>query len=128
MNTQADFVEGALGATETTETTLGTISIPTAGIKHIVGVYGICEAITTTAESLCGYFKLTFKTVSGVYKFPCQVFASALGTVAANHVELSPKIIPVDITIPANESVSGIMALNSVATGACRGMVGIIME
>jgi hypothetical protein len=128
MTTQADFVELALGATETTETTLGTISIPVTGVKHIVGIYGITSVITTTGESAYGYFRLAFKTVPGVFRFPTTIFSNPAGTLASPLATGSPQIIPVDILVPANESVTCIMALHAVATGACRGMIGLIFE
>lgn len=127
-NTQADFVELALGATETTETTLGTITIPTAGVKRIVGIYGIAECITTTGESICGFFRLAFKTIPGVFRFPVTVFSAPAGTLTSPAVALSGQIIPVSIDVPQNESVTITMALNVVATGACRGMVGLLFE
>ena len=128
MTTQADFVEGALNASETTEATLGTVVIPTAGIKKIVGVYGIAEVITTTAEIIQGYFRLAFKTIPGVFRFPTTSFSAPAGTLATPMVVGEIQIIQVDITIPPNETVTCTMALNAVATGAARGMVGFIFE
>ena len=128
MATQGDFVEGALGATETTETTIGTITMPTAGVKKIVGIYGIAEVVSTTAEIIQGYFRLSFKTIPGVFKFPTTSFQAPAGTLASPLTVGTPQIIPVDIPIPPNETVSCIMALNAVSTGAARGMVGVIME
>lgn len=127
-NTQADFVELALGTTETTETTLGTITIPSAGVKKIIGVYGIAEMVTTTAESVAGFFRLAFKTIPGVFRFPVTVFSAPAGTLTSPAVALSPNIIPVNIDVPANEAVTVTMALNIVSSGAARGMVGLIFE
>lgn len=128
MPTQSDFVELALGATETTETVLGSIAIPVTGVRKIVGIYGVAECITTTGEIIAGYFRLAFKTVPGVFKFPATVFSAPAGTLASPGFQFTPQIIPVDIPVPANESVSCSLALNVVATGACRGMVGLIFE
>lgn len=126
--TQADFTEAALGSTETTETNLGTLTIPSAGVSRIVGVYGILEEITTTAEQGVGYFRLSFKTVAGSFKFPCATFQAPAGTLASPGFSYEPKIIPVNIPVPANETITAYMATFVAATGACRGMVGIIME
>lgn len=128
MATQGDFVELALNATETTETTLGTFTIPTAGIKKIVGIYGIAELITTTGEVIQGYFRLAFKTIPGVFRFPTTSFSAPAGTLASGLTVGSPQIIPVDIPVPPNETVTCTMALNAVSTGAARGMVGFIFE
>ncbi len=128
MLTQADQVELALGATETTETNLGTIAIPSAGVSRIVGVYGIDHGVETTAEECSGYFRLAFKTVAGSFKFPVQVFNAGAGTLASPASEHVPKIIPVNIPVPANESIICYMAQYVASTGARRGTVGLIME
>jgi len=126
--TQADYVELALGATETTETNLGTITIPSAGVRAIVGVYGILQEISTTAEQGVGYFRLAFKTVAGTFKFPCSTFQAPAGTLASPGFMYEPKIIPVNIPVPSNETITAYMATFVAATGACRGMVGVLME
>ncbi len=129
MATQADFVELALGTTETTETNLGTITIPTQGIRRIVGVYGIATLqAQTTAEGVCGFFRLAFKSLAGVYRFPAQILAGPAGTLATGGSMWRLSIIPVDIPVPANETVTAYMALNIATASTCRGMVGLIME
>lgn len=126
--TQGDFVELALGATETTETDLGDIAVPSAGVSRIVGVYGCLEEITTTAEQGVGYFRLAFKTISGSFRFPASAFHAPAGTLASPGWMYEPKIIPVNIPVPPNETISCYMASFVAATGACRGMVGVIFE
>jgi len=126
--TQGDFVELALGSTETTETTIGTVTVPSAGVSRIVGVYGILQEITTTAEQGVGYFRLAFKTVAGTFKFPCSTFHAPAGTLASPGFQYEPKIIPVNIPVPANETITCYMAAFVAATGACRGMIGFIFE
>ncbi len=126
--TQGDFVELALGATETTETDLGAVTVPSAGVSRIVGIYGIIEGITTTAEQLVGYFRLSFKTVAGSFKFPASSFQAAAGTLASPGFLYEPKIIPVNIPVPANETIRAYAATFVAATGACRAMVGFIFE
>lgn len=126
--TQGDFVESALGATETTETDLGSVTVPSAGVSRIVGIYGIVEGVTTTAEQLVAYFRLSFKTVAGTFKFPANSFQAPAGTLASPGFQFEPKIIPVNIPVPANETIRAYMATFVAATGACRGMVGFIFE
>lgn len=128
MKSQADFVELALGATETTETSLGTITIPNTGVTKIVGVYGIDHGVETTGEECSAYFRLAFKTVSGTFKFPAQVFNAGAGTLVGPASEHTPKIIPVDIPVPPNETITCYMAQFVASTGARRGTVGVIME
>lgn len=129
MPTQGDYAEGALGSTETTETSLGSISIPATGVSRIVGIYGIATIQTTTAaEGTAGGFRLAFKTVSGTFKFPVTVFQGAAGTLADIGPVHMPQIIPVDIAVPSNETITCYVTLNLAQTGTCRGMVGVIYE
>lgn len=126
--TQGDFVELALGSTETTETELGTINVPAAGVSRIVGIYGIISGVQTTAENLSGYFRLAFGTVPGVFKFPASCFESGAGTLAGGAVRFEPKIIPVNIPVPSKETIKCYAATFVAASGACRAHVGVIME
>lgn len=129
MPTQGDYAEGALGATETTETSLGTITIPATGVTRIVGIYGIATIETSTAaQGAAGGFRLAFKTVSGTFKFPATIFQGPAGTLAGIGPDQKPSIIPVDIAVPANETVTVYLTLFLAQTGACRGMVGVIFE
>lgn len=129
--TQADYVELALGSTETTETKLGTITMPSGaptGKFKIIGIYAIIHGVTTTGEENSGYARLSFGTVSGVYKFPAQVHYAGAGTLVGPPASFEPKIIAVDIDVPANEKLDAYMATFVAATGAIRGMVGIIFR
>ncbi len=127
--TQADLVYLALSATETTETLLGTITIPTVGVRRIVGVYGILMQPTATAgETVSGFFRLSFSSVAGKFKFPCTMMFGPAGTLASNATVAAAQIIPVDIPVPANETVSCYMSANKAMTGTGEGVVGLIME
>jgi len=127
--TQGDIAEGALGSTETTETSLGSINVPSAGVSRIVGIYGIVTIQTATAaEGTAGQFRLAFKTVPGTYKFPAQIFQGPAGTLANSGPSQDPKIIPVDIPIPSNETITAYATLSLAQTGTCRAMVGVIYE
>ena len=127
--TQGDFVDNALGSTETTETNLGDITIPAGPSKKIVGLWGIATIQTATAaEGTTAYFKLAFKRLGGVFKFPAQVFQGPAGTLANLGPAQSPRIIPVDIDVEPNETITPYMALALAQTGSCRGQVGIIYE
>lgn len=126
MATQGDVVYLALNATETTETQLGTITVPTAGVKKIVGVYGtLMQPLATSGESVSGFFRLAFTTISGKFKFPAQPLA---GAAAAGVISQAPSIIPVDIPVPPNETITCFMTANKAFTGTGEGMVGVIFE
>lgn len=128
MSTQGDFVELALGATETTETSIGTINVPATGVSRVVGVYGIIHGVQTTAEENTGYFRLSFGTVPGVFKFPAQVLHAGAGTLAGGGYVMDPKIIPCNIPVPAKDTITAYAATFVAATGAERAMVGVIFE
>jgi hypothetical protein len=126
--TQGDFVELALAATETTETLIGTVNVPSAGVNRIVGIYGLLEGVTTTGEQIVGTYRLAFKTVAGSFKFPASSFQAPAGTLASPGFQYEPKIIPVNIPVPPLETISCYANTFVAATGACRAMVGFIFE
>lgn len=129
MLTQGNLVYLALNATETTETQLGTITVPTAGVRRIVGVYGyIMQPTSTAAETVTGYYRLAFTTISGTFKFPASTYGGPAGTLAANAIIGAPQIIPVDIPVPPNETITCYMGANKAMTGTGEGMVGVIFE
>ena len=128
MTTQCDLVELALGATETVETSIGTINFPSQGVSRIIGVSGTCNALTTTAEAASGNFRLAFKSVPGTFKFPVTVNQGPAGTLASPGWEAGPRWIPVNIPVPPNEAVQCLMTLNVAQTGACRGQIALLME
>lgn len=125
--TQGDVVYSALNATETTESLVGTITVPTQGVTRIVGVYGVLmQPVQTSGETISGFFRLGFSTVAGKFKFPAQA-AGGMVT-SANWNSVDPKIIPVDIPVPAKEDISCYMTANKALTGTGEGMVGLIFE
>lgn len=129
MVTQGDFVSKDLGATETTETSLGDITIPSAGVTRIIGVYANIAIETATAgEGTQGHFRLAFKTVSGTFKFPADIIFGPAGTLADSGHSYKPTIIPVDIPVPPNETISCYATLEVAQTGTCHALVGVIYE
>ena len=129
MATQGDIVYSALNATETTETLVGSITIPTTGVSRIVGIYGcLIQPTATAAESVSGFFRLAFTTVSGKFKFPATPYGGPAGTLASNSASQPYQIIPVNIPVPPNETVSCYMAANKAMTGTGEGLVGLILE
>lgn len=128
MPTQGDYIDADLGSTETTETDLGDIVVPSAGVSRIVGIWGICaKEEATLKEGTLAFFRLAFKSVPGVYKFPAVVGGGGT-TSTADAVQMMPNIIPVDIPVPPNETISCYMVLSIAQTATCRGAVGVIFE
>lgn len=128
MPTQGDQVYSALNATETSETKVGTITIPN-GVRRISGVYGLLmQPTATAAETVSGFFQLKFSTVAGKFKFPATSCHGPAGTLAANAHYGDAKIIPVDIPVQPNELADCYMTANKALTGTGEGMIGVIME
>lgn len=127
--TKGDFVENALGATETTETELGTITVP-AGVQRITGIYGdIIIETTTLAEGTVGYFRLDSEDLSlAPAKFPAAIQQGAAGTLVAIGPTQTPHIIPVNIPVSPTSRIKCYAALELAQTGTCRGRVGVIYE
>jgi hypothetical protein len=125
--TQGDFIRASLGATETTESSLGTINIPAGGVTRIVGIYGICSIQTpTSGQGGSADFRLAFKTVPGSFKFPAAVLYGPL--TAGSPAMGLPYIIPVNIPVPPLETVNAFMTQEIAQTGSCVGTVGLLLE
>lgn len=126
MTTQADQVYAALNATETSETLLGTINVPTSGVSKIVGVYGdLMQVLATSGETVSGYFRLSFGSVPGKFKFPARPLA---GAAAAGVIQQPVQIIPVNIPVQGNETIQCYMTANKAMTGTSEGTIGVLME
>lgn len=126
--TQGDSIEAALNATETTETSLGNVTVP-LGAKNIVGVYGIGNVLTTTAEIASGKFRFVQAAgPGGKHIFPLQVNQGPAGTLAAPGWSNKPEIIPVSIACRENDTIACYAVLDVAQTGTCRARVGFIFE
>jgi len=128
MTTQGDSIEAALNATETTETSLGNVTVP-LGAKTIVGVYGIANVLTTTAELASGKFRFVPAAgAGGKFVFPLQVNQGPAGTLASPGFGNVPTIWPVSIPVRENDSLACYAVLDVAQTGACRARVGFVFE
>ena len=126
--TQGQSVEAALNSTETTETSLGNVTVP-LGAKKIVGAYGIANVLTTTAELASGTFRFVQAAgPGGVHKFPLQIAQGPAGTLASPGWMGFPSIIPVDIPTKENDAIACYAVLDVAQTGTCRARVGFIFE
>lgn len=129
MTIQGDRVYKALNATETTEEKIGTITIPSQGVRRIIGVQAaVMQPTATAGEMVSGYVRLAFKTVPGTFKFNAQAIFGPAGTLAANASTARVEIIPVDINVPANETVDVYMAADIALTGSGTGYCALLME
>jgi len=124
--TQADMVYAALNATETTETSLGTIQVPPTGVSRIVGVYGaLLQPLATSGETVTGFFRIASGVTSGKFKFPAQGIA---GAAAVGVIQEPLRIIPVNIPVVPNDILTIYMAANKAMTGTGEGVAGLIFE
>lgn len=129
MVLQGDHVAKDLGATETIETELGTITIPATGVSKIVGIAASIAIQTATAgEGTHGEVRLAFKTVSGSFVFPVDIIYGPAGTLADSGHSYKPTILPVEIPVPPNETITVYAALDLAQTGTCHGHVFLLME
>jgi len=127
MTTQGASVEAALGATETTETALGDVTVP-LGAKKITGVYGIANVLTTTAELASGKYRFVSGTQGGTFSFPLQINQGPAGTLASPGFSNAPYILKVDIPCREQDKLSCYAVLDVAQTGNCRARVGFIFE
>lgn len=88
----------------------------------------ITQPTATAGEGIVGQIRLAFKTVSGSFKFICDIVYGPAGTLAANAAIYKPTIIPVDIPVPPNEVITAYATGNVALTGTCRCMVSFIFE
>ena len=127
--TQGFVKEGALGATETTETDLGDIEITAKDVRAIVAIAGQATIETTTAgEGTTGKFRITSTVTNGTFEFPVTIVQGAAGTLAGIGPAQAPQWIPVNIPIVAKDTIGCYMTLNKAQTGDCRGQVAIMTE
>lgn len=123
---QGQMVYSALNATETTETLIGTITVPTAGVSQIVGCYGVLmQPLATSGETVSGKYRLAIGTTSGQFIYPTTNVA---GAAAVGVQQYDPKILPVAIPVNANDTISCYMTANKALTGTGEGFVGVLFQ
>jgi hypothetical protein len=120
------IIEGALGATETTETQLGTHQNTLGKGTTIRSICGTVNSIATTGELPSGKFRLAFKTIPGNFEYPLTIHNAPAGTLASPGSAHVQQWIPVSIPFPANEIVTAYATLNVAQTGAQRVQVGLL--
>lgn len=129
MVTHGDFVDKDLGATETTETNIGTITM-SAKARRIVGIWGVVVVQTNTAgEGTHGQFRMESPDIDlAPSKFPCDMIMGSAGTVAGGASHHMTRIIPVDIPVSGLSKIDFHVATDLAQTGTCHATCGVIYE
>lgn len=123
MTTQFGNISTALGATETTETSLGNIKVPVGASR----VTGICAAVVlqtgTAAEGTLGHARLSYSgsgTISGV---PTAIVVSEeLGG------SYTPEFTPCQLPVTALTDVACFATLTLAQTGTCHCVICLRFE
>lgn len=124
--TQGDRVYLALNATETSETKVGTMTVP-IGATKIVAISGqLMQPTGTNGEMVSGQFRIQPQQTGGQFKFPAQVVAGqgAVGALAA----YEPKWIPCNIPVREKDSIDCFVTADVALTGTGTGSVAVVYE
>lgn len=123
MATQFGYVSTALGATETTETDLGTITVP-VGARRVTG---ICAAVVlqtgTATEGTLGHARLTWSQAGEMDGIPCAIVVSEeLGG------SYTPKFTPVNWNVVAQSKIKCYATLTLAQTGTAHCVISLRFE
>lgn len=125
MGTVHDRLTATLNTTETTEKSLGTITLP-KDAKKIIAVYGyaVSTASGTVDETSSGYFRLTGKNIKNDHYFPISLVFTG------DHTSQSQMggFIPVNIDVGGNETIEVFMALDMAMSVNQTGVVFVVYE
>lgn len=111
---------------DTTETTAGTVTLPSTA-KRIIGIYcyAVAGAAITTAEPVTGIFRVTVNSIDvtpGKFALDCVVVLTS-GSAA-----FSPRIYAVNWGPAANAVVEFLVTMDMAQTGALKARGGVIFE
>lgn len=113
MATQYEYVDLQLGATETTYTDLGDITVP----DHATKITGICMEVAAelgyTTLGQLGIAKLEYQGAAALEGIPVHYCQST----ATGQVFYVPEFIPVNIPIEAKTVIAAYMKLTLAQTG-----------
>jgi len=125
LGTQFAHIASALGATETTETDLGTIDVP-FGASVITGICASCAVETgTTAEGMLAWARMSFPGSGILDGIPVALSSMEdLGVPGAAVPEFMPVNIPVQEKIP----IKCFMTMTLAQTGTMHGKVALRFE
>lgn len=123
MGTQFAHKGSALGATETTETDLGDITVPN-GVSRITGISACCAIETGTAgDGALGHSRLSWAGAPELDGIPVGI--AVMEELGGSFV---PQYLPVNIPIKALTTVHCYMTLTVAQGGACYGLISLRFE
>jgi len=125
MPTQLKFISADLGATETTETDLGDITVP-IGASRITGICACCALETGSSGDGClGIATLKYTGAGELAGIPVNLSSMEdLGQPGGT----SPRFLPVNIPVPVNRAIGCYMVLTVAQGGTARGQVHLRFE
>ena len=123
MATQFGSKNAALGATETTETNLGTITVP-KGASRITGISAAVVLETGTAtEGTLGHARLSFTGAQDIKGIPCAIVISEeLGG------SYTPRFTPCNIPVSELTDISCFATLTLAQTGTAHALISLRFE
>lgn len=123
MATQFGFISTAFGATETTETDLGDITVP-SGASKITGISAAAVAQTgTAAEGFLAHARLSYSGAGNITGIPMAVIVSEeLGG------SYTPQFTPCNLPVTALTKVSVFATATLAQTGTVHGLVCLRFE
>lgn len=123
LGTQFGYIETALGATETTETDLGDITVP-VGASRITGICAACAIATGTAGDGCvGRSRISFAGSGEIDGVPTAI--AVMEELGGAYVA---KFTPVNIPCTALQKIHCYMTLSIAQAGACTGLICLRFE
>lgn len=126
MVTQFAFKSTALGATETTETSLGNIQVPDRA-SVITGVCAIASIDELTLkEGTAGSARLNFTGAGELSGIPVAV--TGQGTTSTSFGGFQPVFFPCSIPVTPLSNVACYMTLTKAQTGNCVGNIYLRFE
>jgi len=123
MATQFAYISTALGATETTETDLGDITVP-SGASRLTGVCAACALQTGTAtQGPLGHAKLSYSGSGDLDGIPVAIVCmEELGGA------YEPEFTPCNCSVTPLTKIEAYMTLTVAQTGTCHGVISLRFE
>ena len=123
MPTQFGYINKELGATETTETDLGEITVPEKANR----VTGICAAVVletgTAAEGTLAHARLSYSGSGEIDGVPCAIVVSEeLGG------SYTPEFMPINLPVTALSKIKCYATLTLDQTGTAHALISLRFE
>ncbi len=125
---QFDRVYGSLNATETTEQSIGTITVP-AGATVLVAVDPcIMQPTATAGEQISGYLRPTASTLPPKTKIPARTIAGPAGTLATGSTTTEPKWVQVNWPVTQLDTITVYGACDVALTGTASAFLNAMFK